>query len=327
MSSASSLAYKLRPNKAVDREIFLSMLHRLSGVLNVENYRYVGLGGPFLEDFRLLHARIGIKAMVCLEIDENTHKRQLFNRPFRSIECIHSSVEDYVNETEFESPTIIWLDFTDPNEVQKQIELFSNLLVEIPVLSILRITLNANPSSLGKPDPGELKIQREDGVVSSEAELRWRLERFRERFSTCCPADLSFENMTHRNYGKAILEALRLSAEKNILDSYDKKIVWSFSTHYSDGQPMVTATVMVAEDENTEIERAFDGWEFRSSPSSPLIIDLPALSALERLTLEQGKLSEEDLGFKLPKSLLKEDAFESFRKYYRVFPQFARVEH
>lgn len=327
MSSASSLPYKLRPNKAVDREIFLSMLHRLSGVLNIENYRYIGLGGPFLEDFRLLHARIGIKEMVCLETDENTHKRQMFNRPFSSINCIHTSVEDYVNETEFESPTIIWLDFTDPNEVQSQIELFSNLLVEIPVLSILRITLNANPSSLGKPDPDELKIQRENGVVSSEAELRWRLERFKERFSTYCPADLSFENMTHRNYGKAILEALRLSAEKIILDSPDKKLVWSFSTHYSDGQPMVTATVMITKVENTEIDQALNGWEFRSSPSSPLVLDLPALSAMERLTLEQGDLSEEDLGFKLPKSLLKEDAFESFKKYYRVFPQFARVDH
>ncbi|HNX76342.1 MAG TPA: hypothetical protein PLM07_17525 [Candidatus Rifleibacterium sp.] len=327
MSSASSLPYKLRPNKAVDREIFLSMLNRLSGILGIENYRYVGLGGPFLEDFRLLHARIGIKEMVCIEADENTHKRQMFNRPFKSIDCIHSSIEDYVNGTEFETPTIVWLDFTDPREIQAQIELFSNLLLELPALSILRITLNANPSSLGKPDPDELKIQRKNGVVSSEVELRWRLERFKERFSTYCPADLGFENMTHLNYGKAVLEALRLSAEKNILDSHEKNIVWSFSTHYSDGQPMVTATVMVTKNENTEIERAFDGWEFRSSPSNPLILDLPALSALERLTLEKGEASEESLGFKLPKSLLQENAFESFRKFYRVFPQFARIDY
>ncbi|MFC1467800.1 O-methyltransferase [Verrucomicrobiota bacterium] len=326
MSSSSSLPYKLRPNKAVDREIFLSMLHRLSGVLKIDSYPYVGLGGPFLEDFRLLHARIGIKEMVCVETDENTHKRQLFNRPFNTIKCVHSSIEDYVNETEFESPTIIWLDFTDPNQVQSQIELFSNLLVEIPALSILRITLNANPSSLGKPDPDELKIQRANGVVSSEAELRWRLERFKERFSTYCPADLSFENMSHRNYGKAILDALRLSSEKIVLDSPEKKLVWSFSTHYSDGQPMVTATAMMTDAGNMAIEQILDGWEFSSSPSSPLVVDLPALSTLERLTLEQGHLSKEELGFKLPKSQLKEDAFESFKKYYRVFPQFARID-
>jgi hypothetical protein len=303
------------------------MLNRLSGVLGIENYRYIGLGGPFLEDFRLLHARIGIKKMVCIEADENTHKRQIFNRPFNSIDCIHSSIEDYVNETEFETPTIIWLDFTDPREAQSQIELFSNLLVELPVLSILRITLNANPSSLGKPDPDELKIQRDNGVLGSDAELQWRLERFKERFSTYCPADLNSENMSHRNYGKAILDALRLSAEKIVLDSSGNKLIWSSATHYSDGQPMVTATAMVVDEANSEIEKILNGWEFNSGPASPLVLDLPALSTMERLALEQGNTSKEDLGFSLPKTLLKEDAFESFKKYYRVFPQFARIDH
>ena len=58
--SGSSLPYRLRPNKAVDRELFLSLLMRLTPKLGLEKYHYVGLGGPFLEDFRLLHSRIGI---------------------------------------------------------------------------------------------------------------------------------------------------------------------------------------------------------------------------------------------------------------------------
>lgn len=326
MISSSSLPYKLRPNKAVDREIFLSLLNRLNGTLRIDNYSYIGLGGPFLEDFRLIHARIGIKRMVCIEIDENTHKRQIFNKPFDNIDCIHTSIEDYINETEFELPAIIWLDFTDPKEIQNQIELFSNLLIEIPIYSILRITLNANPSSLGKPDPDELKIQREDGALSNQAELQWRLKRFKERFSTYCPTSLSFECMSHRNYGKSILDALRLSAEKVILDSAERKLVWSSSSHYSDGQPMVTATVMVAETKNMEIEQILEGWEFNSSPTNPLVIDLPALSTLERLTLENGERTKDELGFVLPKSHLKEDPYESFKKFYRVFPQFARID-
>ena len=64
MSKASSLPYKLRPNKAVDRELFLSLLCRLGAHLMVERYKYIGLGGPFLEDFRLLHKRTGIKEML-----------------------------------------------------------------------------------------------------------------------------------------------------------------------------------------------------------------------------------------------------------------------
>jgi hypothetical protein len=90
---------------------------------------------------------------------------------------------------------------------------------------------------------------------------------------------------------------------------------------------MVTATAMVVDEANSEIEKILNGWEFNSGPASPLVLDLPALSTMERLALEQGNTSKEDLGFSLPKTLLKEDAFESFKKYYRVFPQFARIDH
>ena len=81
MGAGSSLPYRLRPNKAVDRELFLSLLMRLAPRLHVEKYHYVGLGGPFLEDFRLVHARLGLATMTCVETEEEVHKRQLFNRP------------------------------------------------------------------------------------------------------------------------------------------------------------------------------------------------------------------------------------------------------
>ena len=77
MSKGSSLPYKLRPNKAVDRELFLGMLARLAASLKLENYRYVGLGGPFLEDFRLIHARLAIKDMVCIEMEKEVREKYL----------------------------------------------------------------------------------------------------------------------------------------------------------------------------------------------------------------------------------------------------------
>jgi hypothetical protein len=71
MSNGSSVPYRLRPNKAVDRELFLALLVRLAATMKIENHQYVGLGGPFLEDFRLIHARLGINDMVCIESEEN----------------------------------------------------------------------------------------------------------------------------------------------------------------------------------------------------------------------------------------------------------------
>ena len=76
MSAGSSLPYRLRPNKAVDRELFLSLLMRLAPKFALEKYHYVGLGGPFLEDFRMIHGRLGIAKMTCIETEEEVHKRQ-----------------------------------------------------------------------------------------------------------------------------------------------------------------------------------------------------------------------------------------------------------
>ena len=58
----------------------------------------------------------------------------------------------------------------------------------------------------------------------------------------------------------------------------------------------------------------------------PLILDLPAMSTIERLTMEASKNPKDVLGYELPKSHLKEEPFESFEKYYRVFPQYARID-
>ncbi len=192
MSAGSSLPYRLRPNKAVDRELFLSLLMRLAPKLALEKYHYVGLGGPFLEDFRLVHGRLGIAKMTCIETEEQVHKRQVFNRPIASIECVHKTLEDYLDETDFETPAIIWFDYTEPKGITTQIERFARTIGTVPLGSVLRVTLNANPTSLGKPDPKDLSVEVE-GEASEDRGVKptiqeWRLARFKERLASLCPS-------------------------------------------------------------------------------------------------------------------------------------------
>lgn len=315
MSAASSLPYKLRPNKAVDRELFLSLLGRLGATIKVENYKYIGLGGPFLEDFRLLHARVGIRDMDCIEMEENVHKRQKFNRPIESINCIHSSLEEYLDSHDFQNPVILWLDYNDPKAIPRQIETFSRQVITLPIGSIIRITLNANPASLGKPNS------------HLDDELEFRLKRFKERLSDYYPANLNISDMKRKNFGKSLLEVLRLAVEKQILDARDRKIYWTLATYYSDGQPMVTATLIVTSPDNYEIPIILKDWEFYSKPQEPLVLDLPALSTLERLIMESTVNPKEKLSFDLPISDMGEDPFISFRRFYRVFPHFSRTDY
>lgn len=316
MSSGSSLPYRLRPNKAVDRELFLSLLMRLAPKLALEKYHYVGLGGPFLEDFRLIYGRVGIAKMTCIETEEQVHKRQLFNRPIASIECVHKSLEDYLDETDLDSPAIIWFDYTEPKGITSQIERFARTIGTVPIGSVLRITLNANPSSLGRPD-GNL----------SEAELmEWRLQAFQRRLGALFPNGLIADGMKQENFGRSLLHALKLAVEKEVLSFRDRRIVWALATHYADGQAMVTAALVVCQNDDKTIDEVVQAWEFYATTDAPHRVDLPALSTLERLTMESNDDAQAKMGFELPTSNMGENPFDVFRKFYRIYPHFSRVE-
>ncbi len=329
MASGSSLPYRLRPNKAVDRELFLALLARLSPTLGLESYHYIGLGGPFLEDFRLVHARLGIARMTSIEVEEQTHKRQLFNRPIASIECLHNTLEDYLDGEYFDDPIIIWFDYTDPGALSTQIERFAQTVGTVPVGSVLRITLNANPSSLGKPDPSEISVEIDDDASEDRAVKptmqEWRLARFRERLGSLFPAGLGADGMTHKTFGPSVLRALKLAVEKELLSHPDREGAWALATHYSDGQPMVTGTLSVCATEDKAVKNLLEDWEFYSTTDEPHRLDLPALSTLERLIMESNEDPRQSLGFDLPKTDMGVDPFVVFEKFYRIYPHFSRV--
>ena len=316
MSTGSSLPYRLRPNKAVDRELFLSLLIRLAPKLALEKYHYVGLGGPFLEDFRMIHGRLGVAKMTCIEVEEQVHKRQVFNRPVASIECVHKSLEDYLDGIDFDTPTIIWFDYTDPKGITTQVERFARTIGTVPIGSILRVTLNANPGTLGKPAEN-----------LSEAKLmEWRIQAFQRRLGSLFPSGLAADGMTQKNFGKSLLYALRLAVEKEALSFRDRRVVWALATHYADGQAMVTAALVICEKDDNSIEELVKGWEFYTTADAPHRLDLPALSTLERLTMESDVNAKANMNFELPESDMGENPFDVFRKFYRIYPHFSRVE-
>ncbi len=330
MSAGSSVPYRLRPNKAVDRELFLSLLMRLAPKLELEKYHYVGLGGPFLEDFRMVHGRLGIAQMTCIETEEQVHKRQLFNRPIASIDCVHKSLEDYLDATDFASPAIIWFDYTQPGGITTQIERFARTIGTVPIGSVLRITLNANPAALGKPAANEISVEVE-GEQSTDRDQKptvqeWRLARFKERLGSLFPSGLSPDGMTMKTYGTSILLALKLAVDKELLNFKERRVAWALATHYADGQAMVTAALVVCQVDDGTIEELVKGWEFYSTTDAPHRVDLPALSTLERLTMESDTDPRAKMNFNLPKSDMGENPFEVFKKFYRIYPHFSRVE-
>ena len=340
--SGSSLAYQLRPNKAVDRELFLSLLTRLAPHLGLEKYHYIGLGGPFLEDFRLLHSRIGIGRkrgsrtvgrLTCVESKPEVYKRQRFNRPVASVKCVHSTIEKFLDTTTISTPAIIWFDYT--KAAASHVHRFAATVGTVPVGSILRVTLNANPGEGQDEEPSgrDLSVQVDGDVSADRAQkptkTEWRLQRFKERLGALVPSGLAAESMTIEKYGPTLLQVLQLAVEKQVLSFTDRHVVWALATHYADDQPMVTATLIVCDRDDTNAEKLIKGWEFYSTPDAPHRIEVPALSSLERLTMESNSNAKRKLGFDLAKvidSKLGVDPIDVFKQFYRLYPHFSRVE-
>ena len=68
--------------------------------LMIREYSYVGFGGPFFEDFKLMYEYLNVTEMYSLEVDEVIHQRQKFNLPYNCINLFNSpkTSSDFITE-------------------------------------------------------------------------------------------------------------------------------------------------------------------------------------------------------------------------------------
>jgi hypothetical protein len=183
---------------------------------------------------------------------------------------------------------------------------------------------------LGKPDPRDISVEAEGDVTGDRAQKptiqEWRLSRFKDRLGSLFPSGLTADGMKQKNFGKSLLHSLKLAVEKEVLSYQDRRIVWALATHYADGQAMITAALVICKKDDRTIEESVKAWEFHATTDAPHRVDLPPLSTLERLTMESTDDAQATMGFELPKSNMGENPFEVFKRFYRIYPHFSRVE-
>lgn len=287
MSSGNSIPYHLRLNKAVERELFLGLLTALAPCLNLQEYRYIGMGGPFLEDYRALHARLGIRDMVCVEVDENTHRRQKFNAPFGGIQFELSTIENYLKSCSLEEkPSVVWLDYTAADSLREQMETFVQLVLSVAPRSIVKLTLNANATSLDSK-----------AAFAGEELFDARLSQLRTKLGGLLAADTKPGELTYRGYGTVLVRSLAFALEER-LEGTGVKFLGVGNYRYSDGQPMVTVTGLSVDESDVDDfmqETQLARWPFfRPAWGEVQTIDLPILSTKERLELQRAMNSNDE---------------------------------
>lgn len=337
------LAYHLRMNKAVERMIFIDLLGKIGYLFPLYEYKYVGFGGPFLEDFKLIHNYLGISYMVSLESDPDVVGRQEFNRPSSCIKLRHTTSEEYINDSnDFDKKLILWLDYSEADELGNQLTEFYDAIGKIKEGSIVKITINAETESLRN---AKIEEERFNGCAPADRMGiidAVRFDEFKKRVGNIKdiidPQNLTQEDVRKNKYPKTLFKMLKTISLKAV-EGTQKKIFPLTSFVYADGQTMLTFTGIIIPKTYPDDYEAFlnktglSSYEFmlKKVNDTPTTIDVPNLSLFEKVYLNKllpdnsngiARLIKFKVDYEKDKSDIK---LENYGKYYRYYPNFVKI--
>jgi hypothetical protein len=285
------------------------------------------MGGFHLVDHYAIYNSLGIQAQFSFDVDPNAVARQQFNRPTDATVCeemnsadLPSRIDDIVAAFPRKSNLIVWLDYTSANR-GAQLQEVVQTLVRLKHGDILRVTLNASPTSCDK---------FKDQGYSSPAEMRAAL--LRNQIENFMPTDIvsindgEFQNVLVRSLELAAREAERLKPELRINPV--------LLTTYKDGTRMVTATCAIQEVDQADFpSKVFARWKFACKGWSDVqMIHAPLLSPREQQKLDSRiKRGPSRMKSALPFLLGEDDgksldALRSYRDFHRYYPSFRHVD-
>ncbi|WP_340278675.1 O-methyltransferase [Pantoea agglomerans] len=333
MSKGNNIAYHLRHNKAVERNLFIDLLNKVNNCRNISDYTYVGFGGPFLEDFKIVHSALKINKMISLELIENTHKRQKFNMPVACVDIGDQpkSSNDFVATHSFSKRKrhIVWLDYTLPSELNEQLNEVQSLCSKLNPFDIIKVTVNAHSETLGK----------DSSMQVSEDPRGFRATRLAEVIGNFAPYPIQPKHVGSKFYPTTLLHTLKKAMNMGISNRPEVIVQPLSAFYYADGQGMLTATAIILKNNDATINRFFKKsrlftWPFLDKQwIKPRNINVPTMSLKERLLIESQLPNAtpeeiiEAMGFFLSDDESQTRAqLTTFIEYQRAIPWFSKVQ-
>jgi hypothetical protein len=323
--------YHLRLNKAIDRYLLIDILSRLARKNDLAEYNYYGLGGPFLEDFRLMGRYFHDLRMTSLESNEQTFRRQRFHQCTKKLVLLKERVDSFLATFSVDTPSIFWLDYTDlqPARIQE----LETLLDRVGEDSVVKITLRASLDDL--PD-AKTSVLPEPTDEEMQERMRLYLDNFKAKFDAVLPALIEYGQLRAGNFPALLQKMLQIAAQRALPPGCGRKFQILHSCYYSDVTQMYSLTGIVCRDEDARAYRSlFATWPLKNLRwAEPKRIDLPVLSVKERMLLESylpadratGKGLRNALGYDIddggPASIRK---LKQYAVFYRYYPYFAKV--
>ncbi len=345
---AASLPYHQRLNKNIDRQILIDLLFRISSYKPIREYSYIGFGGPFLEDFKLIHNLFEIRKMYSFDLSSEVVNRQEYNKPASCISCINTTsgnmidnFPDITNEDgdaiyNIHGSVIAWLDYTAPKEVGNQLSEFSRLIEKVEPQSVIKITLNATASGLlSKVSLPPLPSGKSETPLEKQERLKiQRMDKLKTLLGTFFQEDISTpEKMVNNYYPDVLFETVLRTAHKS-LEGLDRVFKPLCAYKYADGQQMLTITGIILQNDdvtNFNDKTSIDSWPHFINEEQLEEINVPFLSISEKLLVDKHLPSNFENYLSKPQfyigdsELETQSALKNYEKYYRFYPNFSKV--
>lgn len=339
--SGATIPYQLRPRKAIERNLFVDLLKRLTSFnkITFNNYVYVGFGAAYLEDFKQMHIELGIIDMECIEMDLNAFTRQKFNNPYHFVNIYNVSSTEYIDQSlKAEKNQIIWLDYSMPKMLRQQLTDIEMLCIKLKALDIVKFTFNSNLKSFISTH----QVKNNKGNWCSEIEIKTILQFLKkdDTFYKYLPEDVQEVNIFKFD---TVLRAMAVRAINRGLSLSGKNLKFHHLTAftYADGQEMTTITGIISNDEDfSELiyQSKLQEWPFyRNEESDSEIIEsveiaVPDMTVSERIMIDK-KIPSEDI-----ETVAKELVFtygtdmdehiyllKGYHTFYKYLPYFSKV--
>ena len=320
--------YSTRPNKHVDRELFVDLVGRSLSSTNISRCAYVSMGGPQMADHIAMYRRNGVSKLYSFDTDENTVLRQKFNAPTVSTVCrrhaaaeLPALIDDIKTDLDVDR-LVVWFDYTGAKNRGAQLAEFQSLLQCLSSGDIARISLDASlPSE--KLKETLTPAVRGNPIAANKALLS-------QEFGIFHPEDFNIESLGD-------MPRFLTNCVQHLCDRCAEMMVGTglsfrpmLQTYYVDSKPMFTATILVQSADGSPA--APDGFGYLAQTWDDLErLEVPELSAREKTFLDclldrDGEGVNNQLGYGVVHTPQTIRQWDSFKKFHRFLPQFQHVE-
>lgn len=332
--SGQDVPYYLRPNKHVERQLFIEILSYINRWNDLTEYMYASMGGKFLEDLKAVHTALGIKKLLSIESDELIFNRQMFNRPLSLLDCrnmtsgeLVQQLDNILDEKKAKN-CIVWLDYASAKNRQRQLQEVEMIASKLAANDVLKITLNASIKTLGN----------KDDFKTIDDFQRHALKRAKEKLGSYFPSSTrDYKEMTDAGFAGIISHASKTAILKGLAGSQDLTFLPLSQFRYNDGYHFMytlTGIVLQRTDEDEFLEKSgvsgseliTKNWQVVSE------IALPDLSLRERMAIDVDihSLQADEIHGKLPFRFacnedLSLDILERYITHYKRYPNFVRA--